>query len=324
MKKNSKIYVAGHRGLVGSAIVNSLKKKGFNKILLRTRDQLDLTKQIQVNNFFKKYKPEIIIIAAAKVGGIYANNKFQANFIYENLMIQNNLINSSYENKVKKVIFLGSSCIYPKNSKQPIKEDYLLSGELESTNISYAVAKISGLVMCNSYNRQYNNRTDFRCLMPTNLYGPGDNYHGLNSHVIPALIKRFHNAKKNKKKSIKVWGNGQAKREFLFSEDLAEAVILILKLSRFKYKRFLSNNFNHINVGSGEEYTIKNLAKIISNIVGFKGKIEFDKSKPNGTMRKFLSNRIMKKIGWKPSVKLKDGIMKTYEEFKKINSLYEK
>ena len=324
MKKNSKIYVAGHRGLVGSAIVNLLKKKGFNKIILRTREQLDLTKQIQVNNFFKKYKPEIIIIAAAKVGGIYANDKFQANFIYENLMIQNNLINSSHENKVKKVIFLGSSCIYPKNSKQPIKEDYLLSGELESTNISYAVAKISGLVMCNSYNRQYNNRTDFRCLMPTNLYGPGDNYHGLNSHVIPALIKRFHNAKKNNKKSIKVWGNGQAKREFLFSEDLAEAVILILKLSRLKYKRFLSNNFNHINVGSGEEYTIKNLAKIISNIVGFKGKIEFDKSKPNGTMRKFLSNRIMKKIGWKPSVKLKDGIMKTYEEFKKINSLYEK
>ena len=324
MRKNSKIFVAGHRGLVGSAIVNLLKKKGFNKLILRTRDQLDLTKQIQVNNFFKKYKPEIIIIAAAKVGGIYANNKFQANFIYENLMIQNNLINSSYENKVKKVIFLGSSCIYPKNSKQPIKEDYLLSGELENTNISYAVAKISGLVMCNSYNRQYNNRTDFRCLMPTNLYGPGDNYHGLNSHVIPALIKRFHNAKKNKKKSIKVWGNGQAKREFLFSEDLAEAVILILKLSRLKYKKILSNNFNHINVGSGEEYTIKNLAKIISNIVGFKGKIEFDKSKPNGTMRKFLSNRIMKKIGWKPSVKLKDGIMKTYEEFKKINSLYEK
>lgn len=324
MRKNSKIFVAGHRGLVGSAIVNLLKKKGFNKIILRTRDQLDLTKQVQVNNFFKKYKPEIIIIAAAKVGGIYANNKFQANFIYENLMIQNNLINSSYENKVKKVIFLGSSCIYPKNSKQPIREDYLLSGELENTNISYAVAKISGLVMCNSYNRQYNNRTDFRCLMPTNLYGPGDNYHGLNSHVIPALIKRFHNAKKNKKKSIKVWGNGQAKREFLFSEDLAEAVILILKLSRLKYKKFLSNNFNHINVGSGEEYTIKNLAKIISNIVGFKGKIEFDKSKPNGTMRKFLSNRIMKKIGWKPSVKLKDGIMKTYEEFKKINSLYEK
>ena len=324
MRKNSKIYVAGHRGLVGSAIVNLLKKKGFNKIILRTRNQLDLTKQIQVNNFFKKYKPEIVIIAAAKVGGIYANNKYQANFIYENLMIQNNLINSSYENKVKKVIFLGSSCIYPKHSKQPIKEDYLLSGELESTNIAYAVAKISGLVMCNSYNIQYNSRTDFRCLMPTNLYGPGDNYHGLNSHVIPALIKRFHNAKKNKKKTIKVWGNGQAKREFLFSEDLAEAVILILKLPSLKYKKFLSNNFNHINVGSGQEYTIKNLAKIISNIVGFRGKIEFDKSKPNGTMRKFLSNRIINKIGWRPSVKLKDGIMKTYEEFKKINSLYEK
>ena len=320
MRKTSKIYVAGHRGLVGSAIVNLLKKKGFSKIILRTRSQLDLTKQIKVNNFFKKHKPEIVIIAAAKVGGIYANNKYQANFIYENLMIQNNLINSSFENKVKKVIFLGSSCIYPKHSKQPIKEDYLLSGELEKTNISYAVAKISGLVMCNSYNNQYNRRTDFRCLMPTNLYGPGDNYHGLNSHVIPALIKRFHNAKIKKKKLIKVWGNGLAKREFLFSEDLAEAVILILGLSRQRYIKFLSNNINHINIGSGQEYTIKNLAKIISNIVDFKGKIEFDKSKPNGTMRKFLSNRIMKKIGWKPSVKLKDGIIKTYEEFKKINS----
>ena len=319
MKKNSKIYVAGHRGLVGSAIVNLLKKKGFSNLILKTRSQLDLKNQTQVNNFFKKYKPEIVIIAAAKVGGIYANNTFKANFIYENLMIQSNLINSSYENKVKKVIFLGSSCIYPKHAKQPIKEDYLLSGELESTNTPYAVAKISGLVMCDSYNRQYNNRTDFRCLMPTNLYGPGDNYHGLNSHVIPALIKRFHNAKKNNKKIIKVWGNGLAKREFLFSEDLAEAVILILRLSRFKYKKYLSPNSNHINVGSGKEYTIINLAKLISNIVGFKGKIEFDKSKPNGTMRKFLSNRIMKKLGWTPSVKLKDGIINTYEEFKKVN-----
>ena len=192
MQKNSKIYVAGHRGLVGSAIVKILKRKGYNKIILKTRNQLDLKNQSKVSNFFKKYKPEIVIIAAAKVGGIYANNTFPADFIYENLMIQNNLIKSSFENKVKKVLFLGSSCIYPKYSKQPIKENYLLSGELESTNISYAVAKISGLVMCESYNRQYKNRTDFRCLMPTNLYGPGDNYHGLNSHVIPALIKRFH------------------------------------------------------------------------------------------------------------------------------------
>ena len=281
---------------------------------------MDLKKQIQVNNFFQKHKPEIVIIAAAKVGGIYANNNFQANFIYENLMIQNNLINSSYENKVKKVIYLGSSCIYPKNSKQPIKENYLLSGELESTNISYAIAKIAGLVMCDSYNRQYKNSTDFRCLMPTNLYGPGDNYHGLNSHVIPALIKRFHYAKKNKKKVIKVWGNGLAKREFLFSEDLAKAIFLILKLSKSKYKKYLLPNINHINIGSGQEYTIKNLAKLISNIVGFNGKIVFDKSKPTGTMRKFLSNRISKKLGWKPSIKLKDGIIRTYEEFKKINS----
>ena len=216
MKKTSKIYVAGHRGLVGSAIVNLLKKKGYSKIILRTRSQLDLTNQVKVNNFFKKHKPEIVIIAAAKVGGIYANNKFQANFIYENLMIQNNLINSSFENKVKKVIFLGSSCIYPKHSKQPIKEDYLLSGELERTNISYAVAKISGLVMCNSYNSQYNYRTDFRCLMPTNLYGPGDNYHGLNSHVIPALIKRFHNAKIKKKNQLKCGEMVKRKENFCF------------------------------------------------------------------------------------------------------------
>ena len=319
MKKNSKIYVAGHKGLVGSAIVNLLKKKGFSKVILKTRKQLDLKNQSQVRNFFKKYKPEIVIIAAAKVGGIYANNKFPADFIYDNLMIQGNIINSSYENKVKKLIFLGSSCIYPKHAKQPIKEDYLLNGELENTNIAYAVAKISGLVMCDSYNKQYKTRTDFRCLMPTNLYGPGDNYHGLNSHVIPALIKRFHNAKKNKKKFIKVWGSGEARREFLYSEDLAEAVIFIIKLSKEKYRRYLSKKNNHINVGSGQEYSIKKLAKIISNIIGYKGKILFDRSKPNGTMRKFLSNNIMKKLGWKPSVELKDGILITYQEFKKLN-----
>ncbi len=324
MKKNNKIFVAGHRGLVGSAIVNLLKKKGFNKIILKTRKQLDLKKQIDVSNFFNKNKPDIVIIAAAKVGGIYANSKFPADFIYENLMIQNNIIHSCFENRVKKVVFLGSSCIYPKHSKQPIKEDYLLNGELESTNIAYAVAKISGLIMCESYNKQYKDITDFRCLMPTNLYGPGDNYHGLNSHVIPALIKRFHNAKIANKKKIKVWGNGEAKREFLFSEDLADAVFFIIKLSKSKYNKYLSLKSNHINVGSGQEYTIKKLAKLISNIIGFKGQIEFDKSKPNGTMRKYLSNRIMKKLGWKPSVKLQDGILKTYEEFKKINSYYER
>jgi GDP-L-fucose synthase len=320
MQKNIKIFVAGHRGLVGSAIVNLLKKKGFNKIILKTRKQLDLKKQTEVNNFFKKYKPEIVIIAAAKVGGIYANSKFPASFIYENLMIQNNLIHSSYENKVKKVIFLGSSCIYPKYAKQPIKEDYLLNGELESTNIAYAIAKISGLIMCDSYNKQYKNLSDFRCLMPTNLYGPGDNYHGLNSHVIPALIKRFHKAKVCNQKSVKVWGNGEAKREFLYSEDLADAVVHIMKLSKLKYKKYLSFKSNHINIGSGQEYTIKKLAKIISKIIGYKGKIEFDKSKPNGTMRKYLSNQIMKKLGWKPSVKLQDGILKTYKEFKKLDS----
>ena len=318
MQKNKKIYVAGHRGLVGSAIVSLLKKKGFNKIILKTREQLNLKKQTEVNKFFKNYKPEIVIIAAAKVGGIYANSKFPASFIYENLMIQNNLINCCYKNGVERVIFLGSSCIYPKYAKQPIKEDYLLNGELESTNIAYAVAKISGLEMCDSYNKQY--KTDFRCLMPTNLYGPGDNYHGLNSHVIPALIKRFHNAKSNNQKSIKVWGNGEAKREFLFSEDLADAVIFIMKLSKSKYNKHLSIKSNHINVGSGQEYSIKKLAKLISDIIGFKGKIEFDKSKPNGTMRKYLSNRIMKKLGWKPSVKLQDGILKTYEEFKRLDS----
>ena len=323
MNKSKKIFVAGHRGLVGSAIVNLLKKKGFNKIILKTRKQLDLKSQVEVSNFFKKNKPEIVIIAAAKVGGIYANSTFPANFIYENLMIQNNIIHSCYENRVKQVIFLGSSCIYPKYAKQPIKEDYLLNGELESTNIAYAVAKISGLILCDSYNKQYKNITDYRCLMPTNLYGPGDNYHGLNSHVIPALIKRFHNAKISNKKKIKVWGNGEAKREFLFSEDLADAAFFIMKLSKSKYNKYLSAKSNHINVGSGQEYTINKLAKLISSIIGFKGKIEFDKSKPNGTMRKYLSNRIMKKLGWKPSIKLQDGILKTYEEFKKINSYYE-
>ena len=319
LSKKSKIYVAGHNGMVGSAIIRELNNKKFKNVHTRSRKQLNLLDQYKTFKFLNELKPDVVIICAAKVGGINANNLYRAEFIYENNQIQNNLIHGSYISKVKKLIFLGSSCIYPKHSKQPIKEEYLLSGELESTNMPYSVAKISGLVMCDSYNKQYKNRTDFRCLMPTNLYGPGDNYHGLNSHVMPALIKRFHNAKKNNKKSIKVWGNGLAKREFLFSEDLAEAVILILRLSKLKYQKYLSPNINHINIGSGKEYTIKKLAKLISNIVGFEGKIEFDKSKPNGTMRKFLSNRIMKKLGWKPSVKLKDGISRTYEEFRKIN-----
>lgn len=321
MKKNDKIYIAGHTGLVGSAILKKLRSEGYKNIIVKTHLELDLKKTNQVENFFKKNKPKIVILAAAKVGGIYANSKYPADFIYENLMIQNNVIHSSFKNNVKKFIFLGSSCIYPRNAKQPILEKYLLSGELEKTNIAYAISKISGLIMCNSYNKQFNFKTDFRCLMPTNLYGPNDNYHEMNSHVIPALIKRFHEAKIKKKKYVTVWGNGKSMREFLFSEDLADATLFILKLNRKIYSKYLKNDYNIINIGTGKEYTIKSLSSIISKIVGFGGSIIFDKSKPNGTYRKNLSILILKKLGWSPKVNLHLGLKKTYRDFLSKNEL---
>jgi GDP-L-fucose synthase len=315
MKKKSKIFIAGHNGLVGSAILRKFHIEGYKNLILRRSSQLDLRNQASVDIFFKKKKPEIVILAAAKVGGIYANSTYPAEFIYKNLMIQSNVIHAAFNNGVKKFIYLGSSCIYPKKSKQPIKEDYLLSGKLEKTNSAYAIAKIAGLTMCQSYNDQYKGKTDYRCLMPTNLYGPNDNYHNLDSHVIPALIRRIHEAKIKKIKKIKIWGTGKAKREFLYSDDLAHAILFLLKMKKEKYKKYLNNEHNIVNIGSGCEYTIKDLAKIIAEVIDFKGKIICDSEKPDGTSRKFLSNRILTKLGWKPQINLHEGLKRTYKDY---------
>jgi GDP-L-fucose synthase len=315
MKKKSKIFIAGHNGLVGSAILRKFNIEGYKNLILRRSSQLDLSNQASVDIFFKKKKPEIVILAAAKVGGIYANSTYPAEFIYKNLMIQSNVIHAAFNNSVKKFIYLGSSCIYPKKSKQPIKEDYLLSGKLEKTNSAYAIAKIAGLIMCQSYNDQYKGKTDYRCLMPTNLYGPNDNYHNLDSHVIPALIRRIHEAKIKKIKKIKIWGTGKAKREFLYSDDLADAILFLLKMKKEKYKKYLNNKHNIVNIGSGYEYTVKDLAKIIAEVIDFKGKIICDSEKPDGTSRKFLSNRILTKLGWKPQINLHEGLKKTYKDY---------
>jgi GDP-L-fucose synthase len=248
MEKKSKIFIAGHNGLVGSAILRRFRLEGYKNLVLRRSSELDLTNQTSVVNFFKKQKPEIVILAAAKVGGIYANSTYPADFIYKNIMIQSNVVDAAFNSGVKKFIYLGSSCIYPKKSKQPIKEDYLLSGKLEKTNTAYAIAKIAGLIMCQSYNDQYKNKTDYRCLMPTNLYGPNDNYHKLNSHVIPALIRRIHEAKIKKTKKIIIWGTGKAKRESLHSDDLADAILFLLKIKKLKHKLNKNTFFFHVTV----------------------------------------------------------------------------
>lgn len=315
MKKKTKIFIAGHNGLVGSAILRKFHIEGYKNLILRKSSQLDLTNQVSVDVFFKKKKPEIVILAAAKVGGIYANSTYPAEFIYKNLMIQSNVIHAAFNNGVKRFIYLGSSCVYPKKSKQPIKEDYLLSGKLEKTNSAYAIAKIAGLIMCQSYNYQYKYKTDYRCLMPTNLYGPNDNYHNLDSHVIPALIRRIHEAKIKNIKKIKIWGSGKAKREFLYSDDLADATLFLLKIKKEKYKKYLNNEYNIVNIGSGYEYTVKDLAKTIAKVIDFKGKIICDREKPEGTSRKFLSNKILTKLGWKPQVNLYEGLKKTYKDY---------
>ena len=306
VSKNAKIYVAGHNGLVGSAIVRRLKKKGYKNIVVATRKQLDLTNQSRVFNFLKKKKPNFIIIAAALVGGIVANNKFKADFIYSNTCIQNNLIHAAFLNKIKNLIFLGSSCVYPKNCKQPIKEEYLLTGPLEKTNEPYAVAKIAGIKMCQSYNEQYN--TNYKCLMPTNTFGPNDNYHPLNSHFVPSLIKKIHEAKISNKKHIVVWGNGKAKRELLYVDELAKACIY-----------FMNKKTQHsiINIGSGKDLSISNFAKLFLNIIvpEKKIKIKYDLSKPNGTPRKVLDISLAKKYGWKPNYNLKTQILQTYQSY---------
>ena len=302
MNKDSKIYVAGHRGLVGSAIVRGLKSKGYNNIIGRTHAELDLTDQYAVEEFFKTEKPEYVFLAAAKVGGIMANSEAPADFILENLKIQNNVIGMAHEYNVKKLMFLGSSCIYPKMCPQPIKEEYLLSGYLEETNEGYALAKISGLKMCQFFNKQYG--TNYISVMPTNLYGPYDNFHPTKSHVMPSLIRKFHEAKVNNLPEVEVWGSGTPLREFLYSEDMADACIYLMET----YK---GNDF--FNIGTGKEITIKGLAELIKEVVGYEGKLKFDPTKPDGTPRKLLDVSRLEKAGWTYKTELRDGIKKAYE-----------
>lgn len=301
----SKIYVAGHKGLVGSAIVRKLVEKGYKNIIFEERSKLDLTDQIKVLKFLKKHKPDFIFIAAAKVGGIFSNKNFKAEYITQNLQIQTNLINSAYSTGVKNLIFLGSSCIYPKNSKQPIKEKYLLTGKLEETNDAYAIAKIAGIKMCQSYNEQY--KCNYKCLMPANTFGPNDNYDDKSSHFLPALIKKIHKLKTNNLSKLILWGNGKVKREFIHVDDLAEACIFFMKK---KTKNFL------INIGTGKDYKIDYYANLIAKIIlKRKIKIKYDKSKPNGVKRKVLDIGVAKKYGWKPKLDLKKSIIKTYNSF---------
>ena len=308
LKKNNKIFIAGHNGMVGSAIERKLIQEGFKNILTYSSKELDLRDQLSVDKFYKKEKPDFVILAAAKVGGIHANNKYKAEFIYNNLSIQTNLIHSAYLNKINNLIFLGSSCVYPRNCKQPIKEEYLMNGKLEETNDAYAVAKIAGLKMCQSYNQQYG--TNYKCLMPTNTFGPNDNYDDMNSHFFPALIKKIHKLKIKKKHNLKLWGNGKAKREVIYVDDVADACIYFMKK---KIKETI------INIGTGKDYTIKDYAKIIISEIypNNKVKIIFDTSKPNGTPRKVLNVSLAKKYGWIAKNKLRNSIQKTYKEFKK-------
>jgi GDP-L-fucose synthase len=304
MNLKCKIYVAGHKGLVGSAIIRKLKLKGYKNILTVERNNLDLTNQKKVFNFLKKNKPETVIIAAAKVGGIIANSTYRADFIYQNLAIQNNLIHGSFINKINNLLFLGSSCIYPRHSKQPIKEEYLLQGALEFTNEPYAIAKIAGIKLCENYNFQY--KTNYKCLMPSNIYGPGDNYDSRNSHFFAALIKKIHQAKIKKKKKIKLWGDGTPKREFIYVDDVAEACIFFMNK---KIKE------NYINIGSGKDFTIKQYAKLLMKYMECNCKIDFDKTKPNGTPKKLLDISVAKKYGWFGKTSLKEGFLKTYKDF---------
>ena len=316
VNKSPKIFVAGHKGMVGSALVRLLKKQDI-KLIIKDKSELNLIKQNEVKNFFENQEIDQIYLAAAKVGGIHANMQFPADFIYENLMIQTNVIHEAFLKGIKKIMFLGSSCIYPKNAKQPMKETDLLTGELEPTNEPYAIAKIAGIKMCESYNRQYGNShgIDYRCIMPTNLYGPGDNYHPDNSHVIPGLIYRFHNAKINNLKSIKIWGTGLPKREFLYVDDLAKAAIHLMNLEKKIYDDFTTSRCIHVNAGSGKDLTIKDLAIMIKDVTKYKGDIEFDSSKPDGTYRKLLDSKVIENLGFKSEINLKEGLVKTYNEY---------
>lgn len=311
IKLKDKIFVAGHNGMVGSAIVRLLQQRGFENLIVRDRQQLDLTQQQQVTEFFVSEQPDYVFLSAAKVGGIYANNTYPADFIYQNIIIQSNVIHAAFINKVKRLLFLGSSCIYPKNAPQPMKEDYLLTDVLEPTNEPYAIAKIAGIKMCESYNRQYG--TDFRSVMPTNLYGQGDNFHPQDSHVIAALIRRFHEAKMRNNTTVTVWGSGKPKREFLYIDDMADACLHVMGLDKNIWQEITEPMCSHLNVGYGEDITIAQLANLIGDIVGYSGDIIFDMSKPDGTMQKLIDSSKLKTLGWHANIDIRHGLEKTYQ-----------
>jgi GDP-L-fucose synthase len=309
--RNKKVYLAGHTGMVGSAILRELESRGYKNIIYKDFSELDLRNQFEVQKFFDETKPEIVIIAAAKVGGILANNTYRAEFLYDNLMIEANLIHSSYLSKVEKVVFLGSSCIYPKLAPQPLKEEYLLTDTLEFTNEPYAIAKIAGIKLCENYYRQYG--CNYISAMPTNLYGPNDNFNLETSHVLPALMRKFHEAKVQGKDSVTIWGTGNPLREFMYVEDLAKAIVFMME--NIEAKELYENGITHLNVGSGKDITIADLAKLISEIVGFNGKIEYDSTKPDGTPRKLMDVTRINSLGWKYKTELSDGVKKTYNWF---------
>jgi GDP-L-fucose synthase len=309
----TKVYVAGHRGMVGSAIARRLARDAAVRVVGRTHAELDLTNQAAVRAFFDAEQPDEVILAAAKVGGIHANNTYPAEFIYENLMVQANVIHGAWASGVKRLLFLGSSCIYPRMAPQPMREDALLTGTLEPTNEPYAVAKIAGIKLCESYNRQYG--TDYRSVMPTNLYGPGDNYHPENSHVIPALIRRFHESKEANADRVVIWGTGTPRREFLHVDDMAEASLHVMRLDEATYRANTQPMLSHVNVGTGEDVTIAELAASIARVVGFRGRIECDASKPDGTPRKLMDVGRLRALGWRPKVGLEEGLDSAYQDF---------
>ena len=314
---NQKIYVAGYRGMVGSAIVRNLQAKGYTNIVTRTHAEMDLTDQAAVKSFFEKEKPDQVYLAAARVGGIHANNTFPAEFIYDNLMVQNNVIHQAFLSGVQKLLFLGSSCIYPKLAAQPMSEDALLTGKLEPTNEPYAVAKIAGIKMCESYNRQYgqSHGVDYRSVMPTNLYGPGDNYHPENSHVIPALIRRFHEAKVSNAPEVVIWGTGTPRREFLFVDDMAAASVFVMQLDKATYDSQTQPMQSHINVGYGNDVTIGELAHAVAKATGYQGGISFDASKPDGAPRKWMDSGRLNQLGWRAGTDLESGLLLAYADF---------
>ena len=323
MTSNPKIYIAGHRGMVGSAIVRELERKGHTNLVYRTHQELDLTNQLAVQNFFHQEKPDQVYLAAARVGGIYANNTFPAEFIYDNVMVQSNVIHQAFMHGVKKLLFLGSSCIYPRMASQPMSEDALLTGKLEPTNEPYAIAKIAGIKMCESYNRQYGatHGVDYRSVMPTNLYGPGDNYHPENSHVIPALIRRFHEAKVSGTPQVVIWGSGKPYREFLYVDDMAKASVFVMELAKEQYDQVTEPMQSHLNVGFGSDVTIAQLAQAVAKAVGYPGTIALDPTKPDGSPKKLMNSSRLNTLGWKAAVSLEDGLALAYGNFIKNYSL---